>query len=69
MSRKVLSDARQLDWAAAKKAAERIARICEDARFTAPEALDVHRGKVALVCEQLDAIVKALRITAPGGAS
>lgn len=66
---KTIADARDLDWAAAKAAAERVIRICEDAGFTAPEALDILRGKVQLVCMEMDQIVAALHITPPGGAS
>lgn len=61
-----LADARQLDWEAARTAAQRILRICDDAFFVAPEALDVFQGKIALVCEQMNAIVKALCIRGPG---
>lgn len=61
----VLTDARELEWSTAKTAAERIIRICQDAGFTAPEAIDLLRGKVQLVCMEIDQIVAALRIMPP----
>lgn len=64
---KKLADARDLDWPAAKLAAQRIIRICEDAGFTAPEALDVLQGKIALVCVELNGIAAALLITPGSG--
>lgn len=61
-----LADARQLDWEATRAAAQRILRICDDAVFVAPEALDILQSKIALVCEQMNDIVAALCIRAPG---
>ena len=62
---KKISDARELDWDAAKAAALEIVRVCQEAGFTAPEALDYLCSKVVLVCEQLNVIVAALKITPP----
>ncbi len=60
-----LSDARQLDWTRAKAAAQQIVKVCGDAGYIAPEALDVQRAGIARVCQQLDEIVDALLITKP----
>ena len=62
---KKLSDARQLDWTRARSAALQIVKLCNDAGFIAPEALDTHRASIVLVCDQLDKIAIALLITKP----
>jgi hypothetical protein len=59
----MLTDSKQLDWAAAKVAAERIARICSDAAYTAPEALLIHGQRLAKVAEQMTRIAAALILT------
>ena len=64
---KNLTDARQVEWQAAKVAAERIAKICADAVYVAPDALGLIQGKIASVCQELDVIVRSLMITPPGG--
>ena len=58
-----LTDARDLDWQTAKEQAQRIIRVCDDAGFTAPEALDVFRGKIQQVAESMNAIARALLMT------
>lgn len=62
----LLVDASQLNWLAADDAAKRIQRICLEAAFVAPENLLKARDLIVDVCEQLDAITKALLITPPG---
>lgn len=55
----------ELDWTAARAAAERIIARCDDAAFTAPEETTVLQARIQLVCEELDKIVAALRIRVP----
>jgi hypothetical protein len=65
VSRAVLTDARQLNWSAARDAAQRIIKRCDDASFTAPEALDVIRAQIQAVADDLNTIAAALLITTP----
>lgn len=62
-----LTDSRQLDWGAAKRAAQSILKACDDAAYTAPEALYAHREHIVKVCSAMDEIAKALCITPPKG--
>lgn len=59
----VLTASTQLNWAAALQAAQLIVRICNDAGFIAPEALDVLRANIAVICSQMDVIARSLLIT------
>lgn len=58
-----LFDTAQLDYTMALAAAKSIVRICEDAGFTSPEALDLHQIKIRRICEAMDIIAKSLLIT------
>lgn len=60
-----LTDPKQLDWAVAREAAERILTVCDNAGFTAPEDLEVHRRHIVRVCEQINVLVEALCIIPP----
>jgi hypothetical protein len=57
-----IKDGGDLDWAAAKKAAEAIIHHCDSAWFQPPEATSMHQARVMKVCEALSTIVDALRI-------
>lgn len=65
MTAKLTSTA-QLDWTAARAAAQRIVRICDDAGFTAPEAVDLHLAKVVEVTERMNDVARNLLIKPPG---
>jgi hypothetical protein len=67
MSRTVLTPMTDIDWAGAKEAAQRIIKRCDDAPFTAPEATAIIQRNIQAVCIELDIIVRALKITPPGG--
>ncbi len=60
-----LSDSRQLDWASALRAADRIVKLCRDSGCIAPEDLTRHREQIQAVCTQIDKITSALLITPP----
>lgn len=62
----VLTDARQLNWTAAREAAQRIIKRCDDAGFTAPEALGVIRTQLAAVATDMNVIAEALLLRKPG---
>jgi hypothetical protein len=66
-----ISSATELNWTAARAAAQRIADLCNDAGFAAPEDTDTHIARVRDVCDQIYAIVAALKIRAraPGDGS
>jgi hypothetical protein len=51
-----------LDWEMAKKAAEHIVKMCEDAFYVPPEAVGQHTAYVAKVCGAMDSIVDALKL-------
>lgn len=60
-----LSNARQLDWKRASKAAEAIIKQCSDAGYVAPEDLAVLRLLIKNVCASLNDISAALLIRLP----
>lgn len=57
-----ISSAAELDWEMAKKAAADILKICSEAGFTAPEAIDLHLMKIDRICVAIDAIADALKL-------
>lgn len=61
-----LTDTAQLDWTSARAAAQRIVRICDDAGYTAPEAVDLHCAKVVEVTDRMNDIARNLLIKPPG---
>lgn len=73
MGQKKIESATEFDWAMAKRAAERIVKICNDIGFVPPEALDIHQERIQEVCQCIDAIADGLRLRAgaasetPGG--
>lgn len=65
MIRPVLTDARHLNWSAAREAAQRIIKRCDSAGFTAPEDLGFIRAQLHAVAGDLNAIAAALLISTP----
>lgn len=61
-----IKSATELDYATAQKAAERIVKICREAGFAPPEALDIHLGKIDEICLCIDAIADGLRLIKKG---
>jgi hypothetical protein len=61
-----IKDSSELDYEMAMRAAERIVKICQDADFTPPEAMDLHLEKIRQICTCIDSIADGLRLR-PGG--
>ncbi len=57
-----ITDAHAFDWTRAKDAAAKIVKLCEDAWFSPPEALDLHQHRASRVCAEIDEIAAALRL-------
>ena len=57
-----IENATELDYAGAEAAAERIVRICQDARYVPPEAMDMHVGKLRQICACIETIAGSLRL-------
>ncbi len=57
-----IKDATELDYAKTQRAAERIVKICQEAFFAPPEAMDLHLIKIEEISVCIDAIVDSLRL-------
>lgn len=61
-----LRDTTQLRWTAARKAADRISRICSAAAFVEPGDATEHHAKRVLIAGEINVIVGALLLTTTG---
>ena len=60
-----ISTGADLNWTSASDAAAEILKQTQSAGYTPPEAVDIHQMRVGRVCEQLDKLIGALKISAP----